>query len=744
MYKFLLVLQVICVIMSLACSARILSIKTTTTSKQLMFTLICCNVYSVGYLQEMLSKSFEVTMASYAFQYMGLAFAALAHFLFVLEYCNVQKFPRVIKHLLFMFDCAVVGSVLFMDKIHIYYTKIEWDTNPNELYRHIHTEKGPLFYLFIFEEFALLIIAAFILGKKASVVKQKTQKMIYILLMIGTLIPLLGIVVNTSGVLGCYETGSVMLCFMMLAATVTLTNRRLVDVKSIAYSSLYENQNLGIIITDEVGNYLDSNLMANAIFPEIGTWVPGVSIEKIGITITYKGEEQYFEKDDHYYSYSCNRLLDRGRDVGYIVAINDITKVQEQVEEMKLLKDAANSANNAKSAFLANMSHEIRTPLNAIIGMAELSEKEEDRTTLMDNIGQIKSAGQMLLDIVSEVVDISKAESGKLELVPVEYDLRFLLNSVINVVNMRIGDKPVDFIVNIDPKIPRRLCGDDVRIKQIFVNFLGNAEKYTERGSIILTLDAEGDGKTVRIKGSVTDTGRGIKDEDKEKLFKPFSQVDTVNNHRITGSGLGLSIAAGIIDMMNGSYYVESDYGVGSTFFFEFEQGQMTTEPLARDREREKFRVAKLSTFHLYGKTGQTEAAAQKKAENSEKKYPDAKVLVVDDNKVNVKVLCAYLKRFGIVADSAFNGPDAIKMVGEKEYDLIFMDHMMPDMDGIEATGIIRAAGYPWSKKIKILACTANVVKGMEAEFIGAGMDDLVPKPVQSDTLAEKLAEYLS
>ena len=326
-----------------------------------------------------------------------------------------------------------------------------------------------------------------------------------------------------------------------------------------------------------------------------------------------------------------------------------------------------------------------------------------------------------------------------------EYDVVEFFNSVINITNMRIGDKPVEFLIDIDPTIPRRLYGDDVRLRQVFMNFLGNAEKYTDTGHIKLTVDGHVEGKRIKLTVSVEDTRRGIKDADIDQLFKPFSQVDTLKNRGITGTGLGLNIAAKLIDLMGGSYSVKSTYGEGSTFSFDVYEDIVDAEPFAGDKERKVYTAAKYLTFHIYGKreSAETRTLIAKQQKAGEKKYPDARVLVVDDNKVNLKVLSAYLKKFDISADIASSGEEAVEAVRYKEYDLILMDHMMPGMDGVEATGIIRKLDVPWAKKVRISACTANVIKGVEEEFKEAGLDGFLPKPVQFDDLSEHLYRML-
>ena len=360
----------------------------------------------------------------------------------------------------------------------------------------------------------------------------------------------------------------------------------------------------------------------------------------------------------------------------------------------------------------------------------------------------IKSAGEMLLDIVSEVLDISKAESGKLEIIPVEYDLKKLLEGVINVANMRIGDKPIKFIVDINPTIPRNLIGDNVRIRQILMNFLSNAEKYTDKGKITLKLDYEKQSEdTIVLKGSIADTGRGIKESDLGLLFNPFTQVDTKKNHTILGTGLGLSIVDRLLVLMNGTHDVESTYGEGSTFSFTIPQQFTDAEPLSKSEYR-VIEVTKYTSFELYREIKSSSESApssegKSDAASERTDFSGSRVLVVDDNMINIKVLTSFLKQFGIIADSVSSGKDAIARISEKEYDLVFMDHMMPEMDGIETVKHIRELDNENARTVPIVACTANVIKSALEDFKAVGMNDYIPKPIILDQLKEVIRRYL-
>lgn len=407
-----------------------------------------------------------------------------------------------------------------------------------------------------------------------------------------------------------------------------------------------------------------------------------------------------------------------------VIAIDNTVVIRRNMKEMERLMHEAEASNEAKSAFLANMSHEIRTPMNAICGMTDMLLDEELSEQGKEYAATIKSSGEGLLSIINDILDFSKIESGKMPIIPEEYYFSSMIHDLMSMMEVRVKEKPVKLRAEIQDDIPCKLYGDIGRVKQVIINIMGNATKFTNEGSITLKVSWKSETiDTGRLIFSVIDTGIGIRPEHMSKLFDAFEQVDMKKNRGIEGTGLGLSISKLLVQRMGGQIQVESEYGKGSCFTFDIVQKVVDATPCEYSKNKKKTKVKQFKlTFTA----------------------PDARVLVVDDNKVNLRVASGLLKKFDIVPDLVDNGKDCVEMIRrEAKYDLIFMDHMMPEPDGIEATGLIRAIGTPYTDKLPIIALSANAVHGMEEEFLKGGMNGFLPKPIAVEMLAETLEKWL-
>jgi PAS domain S-box len=416
-------------------------------------------------------------------------------------------------------------------------------------------------------------------------------------------------------------------------------------------------------------------------------------------------------------------ILD-GEVVGIMAIGRDVTKRKEMEEE-------ATAANRAKSSFLANMSHELRTPLNVVIGLTDLTLEEDLADHVKVNLAKISNAGTTLLSIVNDILDFSKIESGKLTLSPVEYYMSSILNDIITLVLTRLGEKPITFKLNIKDDLPNQLTGDDLRVKQILTNLLTNAIKYTREGSIELIVRSMREGDRVWLDVAVSDTGMGIPKDDIGSLFMDYYQVAANSNRNIEGTGLGLPITKRLVEMMEGEISVESEYGKGSTFRFRIKQGYVNDSILGAEVSE------KLRNFSF----SDDKRIVSKKLVRVNLSY--ARVLVVDDMQTNLDVASGILRKYQMKVDVLSNGPAAIDRIksGNPVYDLVFMDHMMPGMDGIETVDNIRAIGTEYAKKVPIIALTANAIQGTDKMFYAHDFQAFVTKPIdvmEMDTVLRK------
>ena len=378
---------------------------------------------------------------------------------------------------------------------------------------------------------------------------------------------------------------------------------------------------------------------------------------------------------------------------------------------MHIAKNRSDAASQIKSSFLANMSHEIRTPMNAVIGMSELLMHETLSERQMGYVNDINSSARSLLSIINDILDLSKIESGKLTLIPVNYDFHALVDNVNSMFRYVAQQKGIEFRLESAEALPRILLGDDVRLRQVLTNLCGNAVKFTEKGFVRLKVYVSGDMLMFEIK----DTGIGIRKEDMPKLFNAFMQANTEKTRNIVGTGLGLTISKAFVEMMGGRIMIDSEYGQGTII--------TVMIPIVTGSEAGiKHEDSKINDLTLYA--------------------PSARILLVDDNEFNLKVAHGLMMLLGIDAKVTLSGSEAIGLIKDNDFDLVFMDHMMPDMDGIEATGEIRKLGGKY-KELPIIALTANAVHGVKEMFLANGFNGYISKPIDMQELIELLMEWL-
>ena len=406
----------------------------------------------------------------------------------------------------------------------------------------------------------------------------------------------------------------------------------------------------------------------------------------------------------------------------YMTLENEDVKL---IEQLSIEKDRADAANTAKSDFIANVSHEIRTPINAVLGMDEMILRETQEDNTRQYAYDIKSAAQTLHGIINEILDMSKLESGKMEIVPVRYNLRSLVNDTVNMIQLKADAKKLEFKIEVEPEMPSGYVGDETRIKQILTNLLSNAVKYTETGYISLSIRGIRENeKTERLCFEVEDSGIGMKPEDIQKVSQAYIRFDEKKNRNVEGSGLGMNITRQLLEMMNSKMIIKSEYGKGTRIVFNILQPVWDATMLGDFRHD----AQAVSDAYTYEHTFEA---------------PTTKVLVVDDNAMNRKVFRGLLKETKLEIDEAESGAECLNMVRKNVYDIIFMDHMMPEMDGIEAFHKLKTMEGNLSIDAPVIMLTANAVGGAKEQYLEEGFDDFIAKPIVPEKLETLIKKYI-
>jgi CheY-like chemotaxis protein len=415
--------------------------------------------------------------------------------------------------------------------------------------------------------------------------------------------------------------------------------------------------------------------------------------------------------------------------------IQNQIQIVNQIREIELYAKVADDANHAKSAFLAKVSHEIRTPLNAILGISEIQLQSENISEDMkEALNRIMNSGTLLLGIINDILDMSRIEAGKLQLTQAQYDVGSLINDTVFLNMIKYENKPIEFTLNVDENVPSMLFGDELRIKQVLNNLLSNAFKYTDAGEVELSVGMENPANpqddVITLVFRVRDTGQGMTEEEVSRLWDDYSRFNQEANRTTEGIGLGMGITRSLIEMMNGEIIPESKPGKGSLFTVRLPQGNVGAQAMGIEAaERlKKFR----SSF----------TAKTKKARIEREPIPSGKVLVVDDMELNLYVVRGKLLPYGLQIDTATSGFDAIEKVKNNAYSIVFMDHMMPKMDGVEATREIRKLGQEYSK-LPIIAITANAVSGVKEMLLENGFNGFISKPIDTRELDETLRKWM-
>ena len=653
-------------------------------------------------------------------EYMGKCFANFFGLLFILQYRKMQ-WPKWITRGMVGINFVMFCIIMTCDYHTLYYKSI--GMKRTELGYLLVLEKAPLYYFYmafiLIELFLYLYLSVDLLR---AFWEYKEYRKLHLTLVVAGVAPFLILLLHVTGVTSGQDMTPIGILIAAALFVKAVNHYGLFDLVKNAKDNVIENIEEGIFVTDQHMKLLYANPSALRLWNDIREHKDIMEVENMQVLQEYAGN--VLDWSGKKYEIRSLEIGKNSAQKGYLISAIDITSVMQQADEMKILKDKAEEANRTKSLFLAKMSHEIRTPINAILNMNEMilreSSQEEIKTYGMD----VKSAAKSLLSIINDILDLSKIESGKMEIISVEYELSSLLNDVIHLIYARAKEKDLEFVISVSSDLPSVLLGDDVRIRQILVNLLTNAVKYTLEGTVTLTVDGKIQGEEAFLRFSVKDTGIGIKEEELPKLYETFQRIEEERNRHVEGTGLGIAITVQLLNMMGSSLRVDSTYGKGSTFSFELAQKIVNREAIGDFQER----INKVGQEYTY----RTSFVA-----------PEAKLLVVDDSDMNRKVFCNLLKQTKVQITDVDSGMACLEKVKESHYDIIFLDHMMPEMDGVDTMHHLKKMEDNKCKDTPIIMLTANTITGAKEQYLKEGFDDFLSKPIIPEKLEGMIQKYL-
>ncbi|MDR2784907.1 MAG: response regulator [Treponema sp.] len=729
-------------------------------TRSLTWFALLVTVNIAGYYLELSSGALSTVLAYYRIRYFALPFLGLTAFFFALDYAGYPLKNNFFKGALLAFPAAVSLLVLAGGELPVFYVR-NFVPESRELTGGPLFHRGILFYCNYFYNSFFQLLCLILLIRTFLRMKQGWKHNV-VFIFVCALLPFSKIPAY-SPIFAGYDAENIVLVLHVMVMYIYLVNSRRFEWRRLGWDSVVGKLPDAVIVINEKQKIVNVNSVFHFYFPgfsytenistlseftrylrgrlldayplslfdDLDAWRESVAKDS-SLPRQDRGEFTIGPKRQSF-SIVWQDVYDGKRLVGQTIVLNDVSSYRNMIAQIEELKQKAEIASRSKTEFLATMSHEIRTPLNAIIGFSEILLQRELPEECHADLEKIYNSGSILLGIVSDILDISKIETGKLELVPVTYTVSSMISDTVNLNLIRIGTKPIEFDLSLDPSIPLKLLGDELRVKQILNNLLSNAIKYTHKGKVSLHIKWEkSDGDIAILTFIVKDTGQGIKKEDLGKLFIRYSQLNMQANRKVEGTGLGLSITRTLTALMNGSISVESEYGVGSTFTIMIRQEIVDNTPLGEDT------VKNMKRFRSIDGRGDRRRTIRTV-------MPGVRVLVVDDVQTNIDVARGLMAAYELAVDGVLSGQEAIDLVRAEEphYDIIFMDHMMPEMDGIQATQIIRLINSDYAQKIPIVALTANALAGNRDMFIENGINDFLAKPVEIQKLNAILEKWI-
>lgn len=695
-----------------------------------MFFLI--PLIEIGYFLVATARSVDAAKIGNIILYLGGCYIQLLVLNLIVALCRVKYSKKLLLFSTFLLSSIVYMFLVTNDFHHLFYKNMDIETVNN--ITHIVKDYGPLHNLFYIMLFVYLILDIVFISYSIHK-KKKSSIMTMLYMLIVTVLSL------SAFFIGRFITDSIevmavvyvidQIFFLMIEDKIAMYN-----VDEAVMTALIERKDVAYISFDKKKHFIGCDSVFEEFFPAatklavdreitldeeifemLNKWIDEINEKGSGIEHIYKHDNRFFRVKGSNINFQNN-----GGGFGFY--FEDDTEAQILIEELREARENAMAASRAKSEFLAHMSHEIRTPINAVLGFDTVILRESKEENVIGYAQDIQNAGQSLLALINDILDLSKIESGKMEIIESEYDFSSLLNDVINMISVKAEVKNLSVELDVDKNLPSELVGDDIRIRQILINIMNNAVKYTEKGGIKLTVTGKVKDDFATIRFCVKDTGIGIKEEDMHKLFESFERIELKRNRNIEGTGLGMSITTQLLALMNSQLHVSSVYGEGSEFCFDLSQRITNFEPIGDL----SMRIAERNKCNSY---------------NAALYAPDVCILLVDDNSINRKVFINLLKQTGMTIDEASSGYECIDMAMQKKYDVIFLDHMMPELDGCETLHVLQAKNKNPNKDTPVIVLTANAISGAKEQYMTEGFTDYLSKPVDPDELEEMLVKYI-
>lgn len=679
-------------------------------------------IQNAGYFLELVSKDIGEAMVAVRMEYLGGAFITTFLFVFVARYCGYNV-PEKLEALMFGLDGFVLLCIWNYEHNNMYYKTVTFETDAP--IPHLTLGRGPFYYIFLVQ-LIIQLVGCFLFTIRANRRAHKGHMKLNVLTLgICCVFPIIGLVFSLCRTIDGFDVVPGFEALGILGFGIVIVFYHVFDLSISAHEEVIKSMDEAVLILDADGGFIEANDKAEELFQVLSCFKKGDSVSEESLREVFADNNNFeYSNRDHSFEVHVNKIWNKRILAGYAIVFMDVTENKKQLQQMQTLKANAEKANMAKSEFLARMSHEIRTPINAVLGMNEMVLRESKEPEIKKYSMDIKSSAQALLGVINDILDFSKIESGKLEIIPVEYELNSMLNDLYNMFSLRTQEKGLKFDVIVDSKLPSKLYGDDIRIRQVLSNFLSNAVKYTNKGTVTFVLSGRTEGEDVVLHFMVKDTGIGIRQENMSKLFLAFERFDEQKNRNIEGTGLGMNISAQLLKLMGADLKVESVYGKGSSFSFELRQRIVNEEPIGSFQERAR----KAAEEHVY---------------HARFTATEGEILLVDDNRVNRKVFCGLLKQTKVKIKDVGSGRECLEEISKKHYDIIFLDHMMPEMDGMETMVRMRQMQDNQCADTPVVMLTANAIVGAKEQYLAEGFDDFLAKPIDQEKLEKIIMHWM-